>query len=119
MKERTVAAVAALFLGSVARAQTTTKEASEDSDGGIGAAEIIAIVVCLLIIFAFILACIVMLRNSAKRKKMTENTDKVQTGKKFDNLADNSRQFVKTRHVRKNTRATPQHQSYDEEESSS
>ena len=33
-------------------------------------AEIIAIVVCILIGFAFIMACIIMLRNASKRKRM-------------------------------------------------
>ena len=32
--------------------------------------EAIAIVVCVLIIFAFVLACIIMLRNASKRKRM-------------------------------------------------
>ena len=33
-------------------------------------AEIIAILVCTLIVFAFIMACVIMLRNASKRKRM-------------------------------------------------
>lgn len=45
---------------------------SDDADdsGGLGMAEVIAIIVCILIGFAFILACAIMLRNANKRKKM-------------------------------------------------
>ena len=35
-----------------------------------GMAEVIAIVVCVLIASAFIMACVIMLRNANKRKKM-------------------------------------------------
>ena len=63
--------VLAALLVSQTHGQSSTTKTSDSSDNeGIGMAEIIAIVVCLLVIAAFILACAVMLRNQTKRRKM-------------------------------------------------
>ena len=43
----------------------------EEDSAGLGMAEIIAIVVCGLIIFAFIFACYIVIRNAKKRKRTT------------------------------------------------
>ena len=44
---------------------------SKDS-GGMGLAELIAIIVCGLIVLAFLLMCFIMVRNSQRRKKMSQ-----------------------------------------------
>ena len=53
------------------KASRVSDKVDEDDDSsGLGMAEVIAIVVCILIGLAFILACAIMLRNADKRKKM-------------------------------------------------
>ena len=53
------------------KASSVSDKVSDDDDSsGLGMAEVIAIIVCILIGFAFILACAIMLRNANKRKKM-------------------------------------------------
>ena len=42
-------------------------------------AEVIAIVVCVLIVMAFILVCFIMVRNANKRKEMKENASNRKT----------------------------------------
>ena len=57
-----------LFCISLANAQQNTYNAVSDEEekgsDGLGMAEVIAIIVCGLIIFAFLLACCVMVRNA-------------------------------------------------------
>ena len=52
-------------------------------------AEIIAIIVCLLIGFAFILACVIMLRNANKRKRMA--ADKIREEENRSNQSQSKR----------------------------
>ena len=46
----------------------------KQEEGGLGMAELIAIIVCGLIIVAFLLACIVMVRNSKRKKKQDQTS---------------------------------------------
>ena len=59
-----------LFLAYPAKAQSVNLEGEEEKDEGFGMAEAIVIVVCLLVILAFILACVIMIRNTFKRQQM-------------------------------------------------
>ena len=54
------------------KATSSASEVSDEDDdsSGLGMAEVIAIVVCALIGLAFILACVIMIRNANKRKRM-------------------------------------------------
>ena len=64
------------LLMTVGRAQTTEADGGGGDSGGIGMAEIIAIMVCTLIILTFALSCVIMLRNASKKKKMAEDAKK-------------------------------------------
>ena len=57
---------------------------SEDDSGeeGLGMAELIAIIVCILIVVAFGLGCCVMLRNAKKKQRMEQERKTKKTGKK-------------------------------------
>ena len=71
-------------------------------------AEIIAIIVCALIILTFVLACFIMIRNTQKRKNMAAlKAQKTTEDKAFSNKVINSRVIAKTNHMRKNTQSTP------------
>ena len=59
-------------------------------------AEIIAIVVCGLVILAFLLACYVMIRNAQLKKKMNAAVKK-STEMSFDRLDKSDGSFVNTR----------------------
>lgn len=72
-------ALQSLFLGQLGNCQSSQsysavseEEVDQSGKDGLGMAEIIAITVCGLIIFAFLLACYVMIRNAQKRRKMSE-----------------------------------------------
>ena len=71
----------------------------EEGNDGLGMAEIIAIVVCGLIIFAFLFACYVVIRNAQKRKKMTAAKGVAKGAKEmsFDKIVDDNGSFVATR----------------------
>ena len=71
-------------------------EGSEDDDG-LGTAEIIAIVVCGLIICAFLLACCVMVRNASKRRSMKEGGAASEMS--FDQIKNDS-SFATTKQIR-------------------
>ena len=53
------------------KASRVSDKVDEDDDSsGLGMAEVIAIIVCIFIGLAFILACAIMIRNAEKRKRM-------------------------------------------------
>ena len=60
-----------LVTNSLAQVNNTNSD-EDDGDSGIGIAEIIAIVVCSLVILVFILACFIIIRNNEKRKRMAQ-----------------------------------------------
>ena len=47
---------------------TTYNDAGDEEESGVGMAEVVAIIVCILLVGAFILVCIIIFRNAKKRK---------------------------------------------------
>ena len=104
----------------VASQQTyATSETVEDDEGGLGMAEIIAIVVCILIVLAFILVCFIMVRNANKRKDMKEEADNRKKARGVDQTGDMTanESFAVTRQIKNNPKLKPDQESSSEEDS--
>ena len=80
-------------------------EDEKEDSSSIGMAEIIAIVVCGIIIVAFIFACIVFARNAKKRQRMTAAKGVKEMS--FDKIDKNS--FAETRQINRDRTASSMH----------
>ena len=58
-----------LVTNSLAQVNNTNSD-EDDDDSGIGIAEIIAIVVCSLVILVFVLSCFIIIRNNERKKRI-------------------------------------------------
>ena len=95
-----------------AQQSTYTSVSDEEENSGLGMAEIIAIVICGLILLAFLLACYVIIRNAKKRKRMSAAKGAIEMS--FDKIGEgnaavhpSSQQFAVTRTVNRDRTAAP------------